>query len=397
VNKVSFAIAKFLHPRKPAARIAGAVLCGALLAGGLHHVLASDGQQASGARSAAAAVPVHTALVRREDLPLVLTGIGTARAAMSVTVRSRVDGQLDSVAFTEGQDVTAGALLASIDDRTYAAAVEQAEAQQARDAAALANAEADLKRYGELVGVQGATQQQVDTAQALVRQLQAASRGDAAQLDAARVQLQFTRISAPIAGRVGARLVDPGNIVHAADAGGLAVINQIDPIAVQFALPEGNFQAINAALGAGSARLVVQALERDTRTVLAEGHLVLLDNQIDVSTGTVELKAMFANPQHRLWPGQSVDARLVLGVLRGVLTVPPAAIQRGPTGLFTYVVDGEGKAAVRSITAGEADATRVQVTSGLAAGDRVVVDGQFRLVPGASVTEASDMPAGTTP
>jgi multidrug efflux system membrane fusion protein len=342
-------------------------------------------------------VPVHTALVRREDLPLVLTGIGTARAAMSVTVRSRVDGQLDSVAFTEGQDVTAGALLASIDDRTYAAAVEQAEAQQARDAAALANAEADLKRYGELVGVQGATQQQVDTAQALVRQLQAASRGDAAQLDAARVQLQFTRISAPIAGRVGARLVDPGNIVHAADAGGLAVINQIDPIAVQFALPEGNFQAINAALGAGSARLVVQALERDTRTVLAEGHLVLLDNQIDVSTGTVELKAMFANPQHRLWPGQSVDARLVLGVLRGVLTVPPAAIQRGPTGLFTYVVDGEGKAAVRSITAGEADATRVQVTSGLAAGDRVVVDGQFRLVPGASVTEASDMPAGTTP
>jgi multidrug efflux system membrane fusion protein len=228
----------------------------------------------------------------------------------------------------------------------------------------------------------------LDTERAQVRQLQAAARSDAAQLEAARVQLQFTRITAPIAGRVGARLVDPGNFVHAADAGGLVVINQIDPIAVQFALPESNFQAINAALNRKGARLAVQALDRDSHSVLAEGHLVLLNNQIDPSTGTVQLKAMFANPAHKLWPGQSVDARLELGTLHDALTVPPGAVQRGQSGLFAYVIGTNGKAEVRNIAVGEGDDTRVQVTKGLAAGDRVVTDGQYRLVPGAPVSEA---------
>ena len=333
-------------------------------------------------------VPVHTALVKRENLPVVVTGIGTVRAAMSVTLRSRVDGQLESVKFEEGQDVRAGQVLAQLDQRTFAAQVQQAEAQKARDEAQLANAEADLKRYGDLVGKQLVPRQQFDAAQAQVRQLQAAVRSDEAALHEAHVQLDFTRIVAPIGGRVGARLVDPGNIVHASDAGGLVVINQVDPIAVQFSVPESNFQAINAALNRKGAKLAVQAVDRDTHEVLAEGQLVLLNNQIDASTGTVALKANFSNPKHRLWPGQSVDARLVLGMRSDALTVPPGAVQRSQSGLFTYVIDGDQKATVRNVLIGDADETRVQVTKGLSEGERVVTDGQFRLVPGAQIVEA---------
>jgi multidrug efflux system membrane fusion protein len=382
--------AKLNNPdrRRPLVMGATALLLLALLGAGLHHVLASDADTPRPGKSAAPAIPVRTALVKRENMPIVLTGIGSARAAMSVTVRSRVDGELDSIGFEEGQDVHAGQLLATIDDRTYATAVQQAEAQQARDAAALANAEMDLKRYTNLVQVQGIAQQQVDTTQALVRQLQAAVRSDAAQLQAARVQLDYTRITAPIAGRVGARLVDRGNIVHAADSGGLVVINQVDPIAVLFTLPEANFQAINKAMGRKGAKPRVQAMDRDTHEVLAEGELVLLNNQIDVATGTVQLKAQFANPQHRLWPGQSVDAQLVLGNLTDALTVPPGAVQRGQSGLYVYVIDKDKKAQVRNIEVGEVDTMREQVTRGLAEGDRVVVDGQYRLMPGALVSEA---------
>ena len=358
----------------------------------LRHNLIPDALGATGKKrsgNSGQGVPVRTAMVRRENLPIALTGIGTAQAAMSVAVRSRIDGQLDSVNYMEGQEVRAGQLLATLDARTWAAQVEQAEAQAARDEALLANAQADLRRYGELVPLQGATQQQLDTAQSQVRQLQAATRSDAALLNAARVQLGFTRISAPITGRIGARLVDPGNIVHASDQSGLVVINQIDPIAVQFSLPESHFQTINSALNRKGAKLVVQALDRDTHEVLAEGSLVLLNNQIDVSTGTVALKAMFSNPQHRLWPGQSVDARLLLGTQLNALTVPPAAVQRGQSGLFTYVVDADQKVRVQNISVGDAGA-RVHVTQGLNEGDRVVIDGQFRLLPGAVVAEVPE-------
>jgi multidrug efflux system membrane fusion protein len=388
---------EFPARRRPLVMVATGVLLFALLGAGLHHVLASDADTPRSGKAAAPAVPVRTALVKRENMPIVLTGIGTARAAMSVTLRSRVDGQLDSIGFEEGQDVRAGQLLATIDDRSYAAAVLQAEAQQARDAAALANAEADLKRYTNLVRLQGIAQQQVDTTQALVRQLQAAVRSDAAQVQAARVQLDFTRITAPISGRVGARLVDRGNIVHAADAGGLVVINQIDPIAVQFTLPEADFQSINQALGRKGAKPRVQAMDRDTHEVLADGELVLLNNQIDVATGTVQLKAQFENPKHRLWPGQSVDARLVLGNVPDALTVPPGAVQRGQTGLYVYVIDKDHKAQVRSIELGEVDTQREQVTRGLAEGERVVVDGQYRLMPGALVSEAPQAASGPAP
>ncbi len=385
--------------RRPVLMIAGTVAV--LVSAGiiLRHALVGDAAAADNgkARSAVQGVPVHTALVKREDLPIAVTGIGNVQAAMSVTVRSRIDGQLDSVSFSEGQDVSAGQLLAQLDARTWAAQVEQAEAQKARDEALLANAEADLKRYGELVDLQGATRQQFDTAQAQVRQLQAAVRSDVAQLNAARVQLGFTSIAAPIAGRVGARLVDPGNIVHASDANGLVVINQVDPIAVQFSLPESRFQAINAALNRKGAKLAVQALDRDTHEVLAEGSLVLLNNQIDASTGTVSLKATFRNPQHRLWPGQSVDARLVLGVQKDALTVPPGAVQRSQSGLFAYVVDADQKVRAQQVSVGDSDTGQVQVTKGLAEGDRVVTDGHYRLQPGTAVAEAPDKAAANQP
>lgn len=341
----------------------------------------------------ARAVPVRTVRVVQGPLPVAINGIGTVQAAQSVTVRSRVDGQLDSVHFKEGEDVRAGQLLVQLDDRTLAAAVQQAEALRARDEAQLGNAEGDLHRYTELLKDQAATQQQVDVQRALVRQLQAAVRSDAATLNAARVQLSFTRITAPISGRVGARLVDAGNIVRATDPAGLLVINQIDPINVQFALPEGNFQAINKALRtAGKTRLTVQALDRDTHAVLAEGELTLLNNQIDTSTGTVQLKARFPNREHRLWPGQQVEARLVLGVDAGALSLPAAAVQRSQEGLFVYVVGAEDKVRMQSVSMREVDVDQVQVTQGLKAGERVVIDGQYRLTPGARAVEVVDKP-----
>ncbi|MDR2187105.1 MAG: efflux RND transporter periplasmic adaptor subunit [Azonexus sp.] len=339
-------------------------------------------------------VPVKTALVSERTVAVTRTGVGTVLPVMSVTVQTRVDGQLDSVAFGEGQEVKAGQVLARIDPRAYQAQLDQSLAQKARDEAALANARLDLARYEELIKADATTQQTLDTQRALVGQLAAAVQNDAAQVQLARVNLGYTTIIAPISGRVGARLVDPGNIVRAADAGGLLVINQIDPIAVQFTLPEAAFQAINAALRASAKPLAVQALDRDTGDVLAEGQLSLLDNQINTSTGTVALKAQFANAEHKLWPGQSVDARLVLGEVERALTVPSGVVQRGPNGLFAYVIDAEGKAQPRPI---DLDADHGQsgvalIRQGLSAGERVVVDGQYRLTPDAKVVEMT-MPA----
>lgn len=340
--------------------------------------------------SQANAVPVATTRVLRQDVEIAATGMGNVLPIASVTVRTRVDGQLDSVAFQEGQEVKAGQLLARLDARGFAAQLQQAQAQQARDAAQLANARLDLQRYTELIQEDAATRQQLDTQQALVRQLTAAVQNDAAQVRLAQVQLDYTTIRAPIAGRIGARLVDPGNIVHAADPGGLLVINQIDPIAVQFTLPEAIFPALQRALQEGRRDgLAVQALERGPRTLLATGRLTLLNNQIDTGTGTILLKAHFPNAGRRLWPGQAVQARLVLGTQPGALTVPSAAVQRGPHGLYVYAVDGAGKARVQDITAGSSEQGRTVVAEGLAEGERVVVDGQYRLTPGALVREAT--------
>jgi multidrug efflux system membrane fusion protein len=337
-------------------------------------------------------VQATTTAVKQQDVPIYRAGIGTVTAAQSVTVKARIDGQLDQVGFVEGQDVKAGQVLARIDPRTLQAQLAQAKAQKAKDAATLVNARVDLARYTALLAEEAATQQQVDTQKALVAQLAAALQTDDAQINVAQVQLGFTTIAAPIGGRVGARLVDPGNIVHAADTNGLVVINQIDPISVVFTLPEEAFQDINRAVNASSAArepLVVQAYPRTGNELLGTGKLVLLNNQIDTTNGTVQLKGSFANPTHTLWPGQYVNVRLVLGQRRQALTVPAAAVQRSQTGTYVYVVDGDGQTVqpqaieVASIQDGIAI-----IDKGVSAGQRVVVDGQYKLKPGARIAEA---------
>ncbi|MGE8673111.1 MAG: efflux RND transporter periplasmic adaptor subunit [Achromobacter kerstersii] len=339
-------------------------------------------------------VPVATVLVQQQDVARYLTGVGTVTAAASVTVKARVDGQLDSVGFVEGQDVKAGQVLANIDPRALQAQLAQAQAQRAKDQATLLNARLDLQRYTRLQREDAATQQTLDAQRALVAQLEAATQTDDAQISYARVQLDYTRIVAPIAGRVGARLVDPGNIVHAADANGLVVINQIDPITVQFSLPEESVPAINAAMNLGQP-LPVVTYARDSNEPLETGTLVLLNNQIDTTTGTVQLKGRFDNPRHRLWPGLYVNARLVLDAHENVLTVPAAAVQRSQTGTFVYAVDGSGVAQPQAVMVERMQDGLAIIQTGLTAGQRVVVDGQYKIKPGSKVRELAVTPAAT--
>ena len=339
---------------------------------------------------AAPPVQVTTAPVKRQNVQVYRSGIGTVASMATVTVKARVDGQLDKVGFVEGQDVKAGQLLAQLDPRTLEAQLAQAQAQKAKDQATLLNARADLKRYTTLIGEDAATQQQVDTQKALVAQLEAAVQTDTAQVKYAEVQLSFTRIVSPMNGRVGARLVDPGNIVHATDANGLVVINQIDPIAVQFTLPDEAVQEINRAQQHDATQpLGVVAYDRAGNAMLGTGKLILVNNQIDTASGTVQLKGSFANPQHTLWPGQYVNVRLLLGKRDDALTVPAAAIQRGQDGTFAWVVGNDNTAAnVPVHVAQTADGVAV-VDKGLSAGQRVVVDGQYKLKEHSSVVEAS--------
>ena len=339
-------------------------------------------------------VPVATVRVQQQDVARYLTGVGTVTAAASVTVKARVDGQLDSVGFVEGQDVKAGQVLANIDPRALHAQLAQAQAQRAKDQATLLNARLDLQRYTRLQREDAATQQTLDAQRALVAQLEAATQTDDALISYARVQLDYTRIVAPIAGRVGARLVDPGNIVHAADANGLVVINQIDPITVQFSLPEESVPAINAAMNLGQP-LPVVAYARDSNEPLETGTLVLLNNQIDTTTGTVQLKGRFDNPRHRLWPGLYVNARLVLDAHETVLTVPAAAVQRSQNGTFLYAVDDGGMAQPQAVTVERMQDGLAIIQTGLTAGQRVVVDGQYKIKPGSKVRELAAAPAAT--
>jgi multidrug efflux system membrane fusion protein len=336
-----------------------------------------------------APVAVTTAPVKQQDVPIYRSGIGTVTAAQSVTVKVRIDGQLDQVNFAEGQDVKAGQVLARIDPRTYEAQLAQAQAQRAKDEAQLANARTDLQRYATLITQEAATQQQLDTQKALVAQLEAAVRTDEAAVKLAQVQLSYTTITAPIGGRAGARLVDAGNIVHAADPNGLVVINQIDPITAVFTLPEDAVQQINDEMNRSRQPMVVHAYARESDKLLASGKLVLLNNQIDTTSGTVQLKAAFPNPQHQLWPGQYVNVRLVLGTRKQALTVPAAAVQRGQDGVYAYVVDGEGKVQAKPLTVANIQDGIAVVDVGVAAGQRIVVDGQYKLKPGSRIVEAA--------
>jgi membrane fusion protein, multidrug efflux system len=351
----------------------------------------------------AQAVPVISSDVIAHDVPLVLMGIGTVQAYNTVTVHARVDGELVNVAFHEGQDVKKGDLLAQIDPRPFQAALDNALATQAKDQATLANARRDLTRYQDTAPKGYSSRQQLDTQQMQVESTAAAVQADAANVENARVQLGYTTIASPLEGVTGIRLIDQGNIVHAADTTGLVVVTQVQPISVVFTLPQDVLPTVIAARAKSA--LAVTALDGNGTTELGQGTLELIDNQIDPATGTVKLKANFPNPDRTLWPGQFVNARLRIGVAENGLTVPTRVIQRGQKGFYAYVVKPDNTVEVRQVETGQEDRGQTLVTKGLNAGERVVVDGQLRLQPGAFVqatdekTAAADTagkaPAGT--
>lgn len=335
----------------------------------------------------AGAVPVQVAKAARQDVPVMLHNIGTVQAYDSVLVRARVDGTIDKLFFTDGQDVKAGQPLAQIDPRPYAAAYAQALAKKATDEAALANAQRDLARYSSLAKSDFASRQQVDTQHALVAGLQATLQGDAAQIAAAQLNLDYAHVTSPITGRTGIRMVDPGNLVQASQATGIVTVTQIHPIFVIFTLPQDDLAQIQAGMAGG--KLPVTAFASDNRTVLDQGTLLTIDNQIDQSTGTIKLKAVFPNPVDKLWPGQFVNVRVQTGTLHQVLVIPSAAVQNGPDGQFVYLVKADSTVAQQPVQIEMDTGTVAVVDKGLTDGATVVTHGQERLQAGTRIAIAA--------
>lgn len=345
---------------------------------------ARAGKAGKAGRGAPGAQPVAAASARTGDINLVQTALGTAMALRTVTVRPRVDGQLQALSFKEGQLVKAGDALAQIDPVPYQVALAQTEGTLARDAAQLNNARLDLERYQKLATQDSIAQQQVDQQASLVRQLEGTVKVSQAQVDNAKLQLSYTRITAPLGGRLGLIQVDPGNMVKGSDTNGIAVITQVDPISVVFTIPQDTLPRILARLAAGD-RPPVEAWDRENKVVLARGFLVTTDNQIDVTTGTVRLKAQFPNGDGKLFPNQFVNVRMVVDTHRNAVLVPPAAIQRGAQGTVVYVVKEDSTVQLRTITTGATDGPATEVLTGLQAGERVITDGVDRIREGAKV------------
>jgi len=374
--------------------VAGLIVASIAVAAWLSHRQPAQEAGRGGHHMAGAPAPVVAGQAKSGDFPLYLDGLGTVQAYNSVTVRARVDGEIQQIDFKEGQDVKQGDVLVQIDPRPYQAQLQQAQAKKAQDAAQLANAQLVLQRDAELIKNRVIDQQTYDTQRYSVTQLQALAAADDAAIYNAQTQLDYTRIVAPISGRIGLRLIDVGNMIHSSDSNGILVINQVQPISVVFTLPQQDLAAVRKAQQGGKP-LTVFALDRDNFSTLATGVLEVVDNQIDAATATVKLKAKFENTDDALWPGQFVNVRLQLGVESGAISVPDAAVQRGPNGSYVYVIGPDETVSMRTIATGASENGSTLVTSGLKGGERIVVDGQYRLQPGAKVTETA--PTSTPP
>ena len=348
------------------------------------------------AQQGPAGVPVSVAAAKKQDIPIFTRGIGTVQALQSVLVRARVDGTVEKIAFTEGQDVKVGDLLAVIDPRPYQAVYDQAVAKKMADVAQLGNAKRDLARYSDLAKSEFASRQSVDTQQMTVSATTATTQADDATIAAAKLNLDFTKITSPIEGRVGLRMVDQGNLVHANDATGIVTVNQIHPITMLFTLPQDVFPTVQDAMRASHDPLTVIAYSANDKERLSQGTLLTMDNTIDTSTGTIKLKATFTNQDDRLWPGQFVNAHLQLSVARGVVTVPSQAIQRGVNGLYVYVIKPGNIASLVPIEAGQDDGTSAIIIKGLNGTETVVTGGQSRLTDGTRVASSASQPGGST-
>jgi multidrug efflux system membrane fusion protein len=344
----------------------------------------TNGAGGRAGRGGAGLVPVVVASTSRADIPVYLNGLGNATAFYTVTVKSRVDGQLMKVDFNEGDFVKQGQVIAEIDPRPFQVQLELAKATLARDQAQLDNAKVDLERYQLLRQTEAVPKQQLDTQAALVSQYQATTQQDIANIDNAKLQLDYAHVTAPITGVAGLRLVDPGNIVHAADVAGMVVLTQLQPISVLFTIPEDSLPQVMRKLRA-NAHLHVDAYNRDNSRKLASGTLVTIDNQIDNTTGTSKLKAVFDNRDYALYPQQFVNVRLLVDSLSNQMVVPNVAIQNGQQGTFVYVVDDNSRVHLKTVQVGVTTDTTTQILGGITEGDRVVVDGTDRLVEGAQV------------
>jgi multidrug efflux system membrane fusion protein len=330
------------------------------------------------------AQPVAVVAAKKGDINIAQTALGTVTALKTATVRPRVDGLLQNVLFAEGQVTKAGDVLAQIDPIPFQVALAQVEGTLAKDAATLNNARLDLERYRTLLAQDSIATQQVDQQASLVKQLEGQVKVDQAQVDNAKLQLSYASITAPIGGQLGLRVVDPGNMVRSADTNGLAVITQVDPITVLFTIPQDTLPRVQARMKKGD-RPTVQAWDREQKAQLAAGSLLSIDNQIDVTTGTVKLKAQFANPDNKLFPNQFVNVRMVVDVVRDTIVIPTAALQRDNQGTIVYTVANDNSVVVRRVKAGPTDGEVMSVESGLQEGERVVVDGVDRIREGAKV------------
>jgi membrane fusion protein, multidrug efflux system len=370
-----------------------------------HHRASSDQSGLTGATGTAGRrggfagggpVPVVAGKVEQKDMPIYLDGLGTVQAFNTVTVRTRVDGQLQQVLFSEGHEVKAGDLLAVVDPRPFQAALDQAIAKKSQDEAQLANAKVVFERNTDLLKKKVIAQQDFDASKYQADSLQAAVQADQAAIENARTQFDYTQIKSPIDGRIGVRLVDLGNIVHASDQTGIVVITQMHPISVVFTLPEQNLEEI-LNQGGTNGGLKVLALDRGNTSTLDEGALAVVDNEIDPATGTVKLKATFPNNDLKLWPGKFVNARLILTTRENATVIPSSVVQRGPQGTYAYLIKPDKTVEMRPIKVAQSEGNLTLVDEGLEPGEQVVVDGQYKLQPGAHVELTTPQPSQQLP